>query len=366
MTDAVLEPYPPDDGDQGRTLPAEPDAESPVPSAGGDGLRAIEGLLAREPTSFGFFQTIRLLRRLKPDRAPVGRFVDPADEVVRFSVPASISFPPSEIATLSLPARGPARMSVNFMGLTGPLGLLPHHYTLLIADRKRARDNALGEFFDLFHHRMLSLFYRAWEKHQFTVVYEQGEEDPLTVHLRDLTGVGLEHSRGNLPFPSDTLLFYAGLLGPQQRGAQALEQLLSDFLDAPVEVEQFVGRWYPLPRGDQCELGDDESPSNRLGLGAVAGDEIWDSQTCVRVRVGPVSRERYDALLPGGRDHAAVRSLTRFFSHDQFDFELRLVLDREEVPGLVLGDDEDQPLGWSTWIRTKPFPRDADDTILTL
>jgi type VI secretion system protein ImpH len=364
MTDAVFAPHSPD-GDEPRDVAR--DVARPI---GGDEaldpLIRIEELLRDEPTSFSFFQAVRLLRQLRPERAAVGRFVDPADEIVRFSVPSSISFPPSEIGSLELPEDGPARMSVNFMGLTGPQGLLPYHYTLLIAERRRVRDAAIGDFFDLFHHRLLSLFYRAWEKYRFSVSYELLEDDALTVHLRDLIGIGLEPAQEKLPLPDDGLLYYAGLLGPQPRGARALEQLLADHFDVPVAVEQFVGRWYPLPRHDQCELGDDDSLSNQLGLGAVAGDEIWDSQTCVRLRVGPLPRHRYDSFLPGGRDNDRLRSLTRFFSHDQFDFELQLVLAREDVPGLVLGDPISQPLGWSTWIRTREFARDADETTLTL
>ncbi len=360
MTDAVLAPDTPD----GEGASGPPDAAHST--VANDPLLGIEATLRAEPTSFGFFQAVRLLRQIRPDRAAVGRFVNPADEVVRFSVPSLISFPPSEIRSLEIPEDGVARMTVNFLGLTGPQGLLPYHYTLLIADRKRVRDAAIGDFFDLFHHRLLSLFYRAWEKYRFGVPYEREEDDALTVHLRDLIGIGLEHDRPGLPLPGDGLLHYAGLLGPQPRGAQALRQLLADHFDVPVSVEQFVGRWYPLPRSDQCELGDEESMSNQLGLGAVAGDEIWDAQTCVRLRVGPLSRQRYNSFLPGGRDHDTLRSLARFFSHDQFDFELQLVLAREDVPGLVLGEVGAQPLGWSTWLRTREFERDADETILTL
>lgn len=358
MNEALLEPS------EGDPPASGPTSTRSLSSA--RGMTPVEILLRRDPHSFGFFQAVRILHQIRGTRSAIGRFTDPAEEVLRFSVPASISFPPSEIAALEVEGDGRARMSVNFLGVTGPQGLLPHQYTLLIAERKRGRDHALGDFFDLFHHRMLSLFYRAWEKHRFAVAYERGEPDALTHHVADVVGVGLETARRNLPLPNDDLLYYAGLLGPQPRGAAGLERMLAEHFGVRVEVEQFVGRWYPLSRADQCELGDDESMSNQLGLGAVAGDEIWDAQTCVRLRVGPLSRARYDAFLPGGRDHDTLRELARFYSHDQFDFEIQLVLARDDVPGLVLGDDSSATLGWSTWIRTRDFVRDADDTILTI
>lgn len=331
------------------------------------GLAAVEESLRKEPTSFDFFQAVRLLERLQPDRAPVGYFVDPADEVVRFSVNASIAFPPSEIHSLAQSAEDAARLSVNVMGLTGPLGVLPYHYTLMVAERNRVRDGALGAFYDIFHHRMLSLFYRAWEKHRFTVQHEKQQGDKLEEHLLDLVGMGQEESREELPFSSNLLVFYAGLFALRQRGAVALEQLLEDYFGVPAEIEQFIGGWYPLQARDLCALGEDTGVSEQLGLGAVVGDEVWDQQAKVRIRLGPLRRAEYDEFLPTGSAYETLRGITRFFSHDQFDFELQLVLAGDEVPGLVLGDEGNAPpLGWSTWLRTKPFVRNADETTFSL
>ncbi len=331
---------------------------------GSDGLRHLEAALREEPTSFGFFQAVRLLERLRRERAPVGRYADPADEGVRFTVNPRISFPPSEIHGLDLREDGPARMSINFMGLIGAQGVLPYNYSLMVTERLRARDTALAAFLDMFHHRAISLFYRAWERHRVAVAYEKGE-DPLRVHLLDLVGMGLEANQNLLGVEDDVLAFYAGLLAPQPRSALALQQLLEDFFEVPAEIEQFIGGWYPLAQHDQCAVGEERGASTQLGLGAVAGDEIWDNQMRVRIRLGPLSRTQYDQFLPGGSAHQPLRALVRFFSHDSFDFEVQLVLARDDVPGCVLGAEE-QPLGWSTWIRTRDLTRDADETILNL
>src|SRR5690606_8343348 len=119
------------------------------------------------PNSFSFFQAVRILQAARPDREGVGRFVDPSREVVRFGAHRGIGFPASEIQTLEADGDRPLRMRVNFMGLIGPMGVLPHHYTLLASERSRTKDSAYGEFLDLFHHRLISLFYRAWEKSRF-------------------------------------------------------------------------------------------------------------------------------------------------------------------------------------------------------
>jgi len=328
----------------------------------------VAGYLTTDSPAFEFFQAVRLLERLYPDRRGVGRFSDPKEEVVHFSSRPVISFPASEIHGVDLPGNRPARMVVNFMGLIGPLGVLPYHYTQLVGERSRVRDRALREFLDIFQHRLISLFYRAWEKYHFATVYERGDQDPVTEHLRDLIGLGLSTFRDRLPLPDEGLLFYTGALSPQPRSAAALEDMLRDLLDVPVQVEQFVGGWYQLSRASQCHVGDDVAPSNQLGLGAVVGDEMWDQQARVCLRLGPLTREQYERFLPGGADHDLLRAVARFFAHDQFDFDVQLVLARDEVPGCILdGDGLEAPtLGWRTWIRTKPFARDADDTILTL
>jgi type VI secretion system protein ImpH len=330
------------------------------------GQPELEAQLRENPTSFEFFQAVRVLERLYPQRETVGKFGAPAAEVARFASNPDTAFPASEIQQLEL-SGGRARMSVNFMGLTGPEGVLPYYYSLLISERIRARDTTLRDFLDIFHHRMISLFYRAWEKYRFAVSYERDQQDRVTQHLKDLIGLGGTGLQERLSIRDDALLFYAGLFAPRQRSATALQQLLEDYFGVPVEVEQFVGGWYPLSASTHCTLGDEGDASEQLGWGAVAGEEVWDPQARVRLRLGPLTRRQYDQFLPTGSAYEPLKTLTRFFSGDQFDFEVQLVLARDEVPECALGAEvPGSPLGWCTWMRSRPFSRDADDTILTL
>jgi type VI secretion system protein ImpH len=331
--------------------------------------RDVADRLAEDPTAFGFFQAIRLLERFSPERAPIGAHADPAEEVVRLAVHPSLAFPASEIQSLEPSEDGPARMTVNFFGLTGPQGVLPYHYTQLVADRLRSRDPTLRDFLDLFHHRILSLFYRGWEKYRFPVAYERNQQDRLTEHLADLIGLAPERAGEHRWVRRETLLYYAGLLASQQRSALALAELLQDYFEVPVEVQQFVGSWYPLTEDTRCYLDDDPPPGTAaLGEGSVVGDAIWDQQARVRLRLGPLSRERYEEFLPRGRAFKALRELTRVYGGDGFDFELQLVLERADVPVATLGADREEglPLAWGTWLKTRPMDRDPDDTILTL
>jgi type VI secretion system protein ImpH len=328
----------------------------------------VAAFLAR-PHSFEFFQAMRLLRSLHPDRRAVGGFGDPKHEVVRLSANADISFPASEIHAFEEADDGPHEMTVNFMGLTGPQGVLPLYYSTLVQQRVAARDRALKSFLDLFHHRMISLFYRAWEKSHVAAGYEKDRRDKLTRLLLDLVGVGGDSAQDRLAIPGESLLFYAGLLGPAQRSAAALRQLVEDYFGVPAEVEQFVGGWHPISDSEQTGLGEDApGAAAQLGVGSVVGDELWDPQSRVRIRLGPLSREQFDRFLPTGSAFRDLQALTRFFGDDQLDFEVQLVLAREHVPPLELGAEAESAafLGWGTWVRSADLERDADETILRL
>jgi type VI secretion system protein ImpH len=330
--------------------------------------RRLERQLYQEPFVFEFFQAVRLLEKLSRGRRTVGREGPPAQEAVRFSAHASLAFPASQIQEL-VPAEGgaPPRMVVNFMGLTGPLGVLPLYYTQLVIDRIRARDTAVRDFLDLFNHRIISLFYQAWEKYRVAVQYERGGYARFSHYLLDLIGLGTQGLQQRQAVADDALIYYAGLLGQRPRSALALRQLLEDYFEVPVAVEQFAGAWFGLERANQCWLEERRSDSERLGFGVVVGDEVFDEQARVRIRLGPLSRAQYADFLPTGAAYQPLRALLRFFS-DEVDFEVQLVLKREEVPRCELGaEGETAPvLGWLTWAKTVDMARDPGDTILKL
>jgi len=328
----------------------------------------LANALREDPFSFDFFQAVRLLSLLLPDRQPVGGFSDPRTEAVRFGAGTAMGFPPSQISDLEWPERSQPTMKVNFLGLTGPSGILPLYYTALIRERLRARDGALSEFLDLFNHRLISLFYRAWEKHHFTAGYERKGPDSLSPHLMDLIGIGTPHLASRQAIPDGALLFRCGLLAGHSRSAAGLRALLMDYFEVPVEIEQFVGRWYPIDEGTQFRFSDTGSDSERLGCGSVVGDEIWDRQSGVRVRLGPLSLRQYQDFLPDGSAHQPLCSLLRFFAGNETDFEVQLVLEKEEAPWCELGSESPAAprLGWSTWARSQPLVRDPDETMLQI
>lgn len=334
--------------------------------------------LRARPYDFSFFQAVRLLQRMAGSTDPLGSFRNPAQEPVRLATHASLAFPAAEIQSLDLDREDlPPKMTVNFFGMHGPLGVLPTRYTELIIERMYARDHTLRDFLDIFNHRMISLLYRAWEKYRYPVAYERAslygrgpgrDGDAFTGYLLDLIGLGTKGLRNRQAVPDQTLISYEGLFAQFPRSAMAFKAILSDYFGAQVEVQPFAGTWRPLDAGSRTCLDDGKSQSERLGIGIVLGDEVWDQQSVVRVRIGPMPLEQYKEFLPDGSAYEPLKAMSKFFCGDDLDVEVQLVLRREDTPRFGLGGDEALPprLGWVSWMFTKPLDRDPDETVLRL
>jgi len=329
---------------------------------------SVEDVLFEEAYRFDFFQAVRLLELLHSERCPIGRQASPPEEVVRFRSHLTLAFPPSAIQEIEPPrdGLGPVRLTAAFMGLTGPLGVLPRHYTELLLERARRKDFALRDFFDIFNHRLLSLFHRAWEKYRFHVAYERsvardGEQDSFSDNLFDLVGMGTKGLRGRVGFGDEALLLYAGLLGQHPRSASVLQQIVGDYFGKPVAVIQFVGQWLEITAENRTRLGAGDA-NNALGTSAVAGTRVWDQQAKFTLRVGPLSYPDFGRFLPQGDAFQALVEFTRYCCGQEFDFDVQLVLKAPEVPWCRLGTAQ---LGFTSWLKTREFVRDADQVVFS-
>jgi type VI secretion system protein ImpH len=324
--------------------------------------------LRHEPFCFEFFQAVQLLERLAPRSSPVGRFVPPHTEAARFGAHLTMAFPASEIQELTFPEDGPPMMRVNFMGVVGPLGVMPLYYTDFAERREAVGDTALRDFLDLFHHRIISLFYRAWQKYRFRTLYGRGDIDRFRFYLLNLVGLGHPELCDRQKVADDSILFYTGLIAQQPRSVVACENILADYFGVPVRIEQFSGAWYRLDTKAQTQFRDSEDISGVLGGGAVIGDEVWEPQARVRVVLGPLTLKQYREFLPVGSAYQPLKTLVRFLAGEEFDFDLQLILVRDQVPEGELGVVEEQAplLGWLSWARNNPMGRDPSETILPL
>ena len=331
--------------------------------------KPIDQQLFDEPYRFEFFQAVRLLEKLMPDAKPVGRDALPADEMIRFRSRVALDFPASEVHEIRETNGDPDRpakveMLVNFMGMVGPSGVLPIHYTELALDRMRHRDTAIWSFLDIFTHRAVSMFHRAWSKYRFPVGYERGE-DGFTPHLFDLTGLGTRGLRGRMHLLDETLLPYGGLISQKPHSTNALENIVSDYFEIKAKVKQFFGQWLVLEPGDLTKVGKQNST---LGVNAIAGARVWDQQSKFRVVLGPLDFKKFQAFLPNGSAHQALGSIIRFMVGLEIDFDVQLKLKAKQVPSTVLTTRalRRPMLGWTSYLKTQPFSQDDDQVVLKM
>ena len=320
---------------------------------------------------FDFFQAVRLLAQAFPHRAETGGTATPAEEFVRFGARLSMAFPPSSIHDIQqIPdSPDPVRMTVAFLALTGTQGVLPFYYTERMMARRAAKDDTLAAFFDLFNHRLVSLFYRAWKKHHRSVLYESAalrnrRPDPFTHSLYDFIGMGTHGLRGRMQIADESLLLYAGLVSQRPHSASALRSILRDYFSMQIEIDQCLGSWYELNEADRCYLSP-ELERNQLGEGAFLGDEVWDQQARFRVRVGPVGLKTFIEFLPESRAMAKFVELTRYLAGNAMVFDVQVILRAAEVPYCRLDDEGfDAPrLGWMAWLKTEEFVAHASEAV---
>jgi len=326
----------------------------------------ITELLA-EPWRYEFFQAIRLLSRW------LRRYGVAPETAIRFENNLSLAFPASDIDALQLEqGQGPGganamrlRVRTAVMGLLGLNGALPLHYTERIAAWEHAtRDEGPRAFYDAFSSRQVALFYRAWRKYRVRGGADEHNRDRFLAQLVALAGAGWQapgqdQPGGGLAF--ENLACFAAQLRSRAVPAHLIAGVLSDYLQVPVTVEQFAGKWDPLGMGDRSRLGENNCD---VGLGATLGERLLRPQLGIRIKVGPVSSRMFERFLPGASGARALAALLDRFAIEVPYRELQVILRGEEVDGASL--DGTARLGLDGFLCTPPDRRDRDDVCYLL
>lgn len=314
--------------------------------------------LQREPQRFAFDAAVRVL-------AHVARAPD-LEGAVRFRSAPSLAFPAADILAVQPGPAGRAPLvTTPVMALTGATGVLPRYYSEILAATLRDRSRAMHDFLDMLSHRFVLHFARAGAKYRLhraseaarlrapAPAREATDRDPMATALLALTGYATPGLVGRMAAGPDALLHYAGLLAMRPRSADRLAALASDWLGRPVEVQQFAGAWLTLPPDQRTRMPQGRQPGafNRLGVDAAIGVRAWDVQARVVLRIGPLDRGGFNALLP---DRPALRqlvALVRAYLGFETGFAVNPVLAATSVPALALGGGEAPArLGWNTWL----------------
>jgi type VI secretion system protein ImpH len=317
--------------------------------------------LAAAPWEHDFFAVMRQVDALNPKSPRLGAALRPNAEAVRLGQDPELDFAPAALMSFQQSDKAPPRLGVRFFGLFGPMGPLPLHITEYARDRLRNHaDPTFARFADLFHHRALLLFYRAWSQSQPAVQADRPNDDRFAKYVGALFGQAPAALRNGDAVPDNAKRYMAGQLARPARSPEAIAKTLRSYFDVPIRIEPYVGHWMPLRAQDRCRLGQPGARrSAALGVSAVAGSKVWDRQYKLRIHVGPLTLEQYKRFLPGQPSLRELRDWMRQLLGFEMMWDLRLVLKGSERPALSL-----QPtagggarLGWTTWLGQKgPAP----------
>ncbi|WP_205746736.1 type VI secretion system baseplate subunit TssG [Duganella callida] len=327
-----------------------------------DSVSVLEDL-GRRPGAYDFYAALRLIECAHPALPRIGQARRPQEEAARFGQQPSMAFTPVMLAGLEKnEEQSAARLLVEGFGLLGANGPMPLHLSEYVRDRLRnAADPTLARFLDIFHHRMISLFYRAWASAQPAVGMDRPEADRFANYLAALIGIGMPALRGRDTVPDHAKLHYAGRLGPQTRNADGLEAILSDHFGVPVRVLQFVGHWMRLPQDGLCRLRSGAG-AERLGRTTVVGRKVWNTQHKFRLQIGPVDQAQLQDFLPGAPGMRRLRDWVRQYAGLALDWDVNLIVKKEALPRLKLGGGA--RMGWNSWLSSKTPERDDRQLLL--
>ncbi len=309
--------------------------------------------LKAAPHRFLFDAAARLLIK-------ASRHIEDDDQIIFKAMPV-LGSPEAEVDRVELPAPDARAVMVTpLIGLTGPSAVMPRWYTELLAQAVRARSRAIIDFFDLLGQRLIMAFTRAGIKyrlHRSAEVTDPAapEAEPIGASLLAFTGFGTPHMVERFLAGPDTLRYYSGFLSVRPRSADRLGSMVSDYLQRRAEVIEFVGAWLTLAQDQQTRLprGRISGAYNRLSMDAVIGVRAYDQQARFIVRIGPLNRAEFEALLPDQRKLRELVSLIRAYVGWEADFAINLVLSAPEIPPLRLAGRSvtDAPrLGWTCWV----------------
>jgi type VI secretion system protein ImpH len=327
----------------------------------------LDQLLEAQSARMDFFQVLRLIENARPDLPRIGESLRPRDDAVRFGQDPALIFHASMLERFTR-AHGDARarLAVNFFGLLGVNGPMPVHITEYVRDRLRhGGDATMLAFLDVFHHRMLSLFYRARAVAEPVISLDRAgsgiETDRFSTFVGSLFGIGAPALRERDAIGDFAKLHFAGLLANKARPASGLVSILRAYFKVPLHVEQFVGHWMRLPLASCSRIGRQEE-GNRIGSTLMLGRRVWDCQHKFRIVIGPLGYDDYCRFMPGGDSLQRLLAWVRTYVGLTLDWDVRLILKKEERPPLRLGGAT--RIGWSSWMASAPAQRDPAQMLI--
>ncbi|MEJ0035907.1 MAG: type VI secretion system baseplate subunit TssG [Gammaproteobacteria bacterium] len=289
--------------------------------------------LEEQPHRFSLFAALRLLEQSRAAQPRLGESRKAADDIVRLGQAPHLGFAPSDVVSTSTNEEGQVCLEQYGFGLFGPNGALPLHLTELAYERRRQKeDETVVDFLNLFQHRLISLFYRAWADSEPAVSLDRPESDRFRAYVGSLFGLAPDSAHDADAVPDFAKLNRAGRFAAQARSADGLEAVLADYFGIPVEVRPFSGAWLDIPADLHSRLGEQQ-----LGMSTTLGASTWQCQHKFEIVLGPLQRDSFSDFLPGARGLTELHALVRLYTNDEWAWQVRLLMRDADLPGMRLG-----------------------------
>ena len=297
---------------------------------------------------FDFFHAVWLLEKLLRGGKAPGEGSGPADESISIRPHSGLVFPSTDVRKIELfgEDKQRVRVTVTFGGLYGIDSPLPvYFYDAIATEAERTRP--LRDFLDIFNSRLYSLFYRAWKKRRPALDFHAPGTDRSSHRFLCLAGMGTTKAIADSKVPFMRLAAHAGRLSCRVRNSEGLKNFLRAFFPGvDVRIQENVPRWVPITNRVRMAKGGVNRPA--LGSTATIGKRIRDISGKFRVVLGPLTLAQYTHFLPGADGAAILRYLVGLYAPDHLEYDVELLIRRDEIPLARLGD-RSVKVGLNAW-----------------
>lgn len=306
-------------------------------------MRYLEDL-EREPYRFDFFEVLRRFERSSPERPKIGDSGAHDEEIVLLGQDPYVEFPASNVAAFGRDTKGRFRLASRFLGFLGPQGALPFHTTIEAKRWNDSHDDSFVRFLDIFHHRFLQLFFRAWADARPYAQRDRPNEDRFKAYIGAAVGIATPPYQDRDSVSDLRKLSLAGLLGSAVKSAARIESMVAFLFGAEAEVEQFTGTWLVLDQADRSALSGRHSG---LGRDTLLGAAVYSVQDKFRIKITVKSLAQFEKFLPNGEFCEKLADAIYFYTGALLDYDVEIALPAKEARPVELGSFG--RLGWTSW-----------------
>lgn len=315
--------------------------------------------LTRVIREYSLFQAVlRVIQRLR-DAHPL-LDDDTLYDLLEFQANPGLGFPGHDIDRVAFfieHGQLRARLRLNVLGLCGAGSPLPAFYSEQ-ACTDELGGNATRDFLDVFHHRLQRLMLPIWRKYRYRACFQASAGDAFSEQMFALIGLRGPQVRSATQLNGKRLLPYLGLLSLRVHSAALMETVLRYyFKHCRLFVEQWVLRSVVIAEWQRNRLG---AANSTLGHDQVLGSRVADRNGKFRVHLQGLGWDRFHGFLPTGADYPLLCSLVRLTARDPLDYDVRLVMAKEEIRPLHIGEHNVCRLGWTSWLA----PECADGVVI--